>query len=494
MSSAGSLAAIILPYVPDLAPLLADRDVTEIMVNADRSVYEERRGQLVGRPDVILTERGLRTAIENIASDCNQRISSERPRLSARLEDGSRVACVFPPCSVGGPTLTIRKFPRRFTLDELVAVGMLSTDLAEHLAGELASGSNMLIAGAPGAGKTALLNALLATVPMETRVGIIEDTAEIFLDRPNKFTFEARPALQLTDEAPEAVTIGQLVRESLRHRGDLLVLGEIRGEEAWQLLQVLNTGHRGSVSTLHANSAPDALVRFADMVLMAGMALPYANVLRNISRVIRTVVFVAREPVSHTRRVTERLTVEGFDMHTQEFRGELVPVEPETNPRPTQEGTMHPTPRLALLATVALVASMLLTACGGDSPSGPSNTSTNRLAGTWRGDLVITRTGQPAARSATQWTFSGTGVQLDATIQITDPILPTRTIQAATAVMASQTLPAEVTTTGTFLCPGAAPALFSSRGQMTDDQHITASFHGVDCASSPFDGQVALTR
>jgi hypothetical protein len=139
-----------------------------------------------------------------------------------------------------------------------------------------------------------------------------------------------------------------------------------------------------------------------------------------------------------------------------------------------------------------MLATTLLTACGG-SPSGPSDQASNRLVGSWRGDLIISRADRPEVRSATQWAFSGAGVTLQASIQITDPILTDR-IQAATAVLASQTLPAEITTNGTFICTGAAPALFSSRGQMTDNTHIEASFHGVDCAGSPFDGRVALTR
>lgn len=318
MSSPGSLASIILPYIPALGPLLNDQDVTEVMVNHDRSVYVERRGQLVAVPGVELSERGLRTAIENIASDCDLTISHKDPILGARLEDGSRVACVFPPCSVGGPTLTIRKFPRRFTMAELVDAGMLTADLACWLAGELSGGCNILIAGAPGAGKTALLNALLGTVPAETRIGVIEDTAEIWIDQPNLFRFEARPPTR-TDTTILEVSISALVRAALRHRADLLVLGEVRGGEAWDLMQVLNTGHRGSVSTLHANSAEDALIRFADMVLMSGLALPYVSVQRNISRVINAVVYVERNKSTHTRQVTDVITLSGFSMETQQF-------------------------------------------------------------------------------------------------------------------------------------------------------------------------------
>jgi pilus assembly protein CpaF len=226
--------------------------------------------------DRVLETRNLTVAIKNIARACGDEISEHQPILDARLEDGSRVAAMFPPCSVDGPTLTVRKFGRRYTLEDLMKGRMLDEEHASILRAAVQDGRNVLISGGTGTGKTTLLNALAATIPPEDRVVLIEETSEIQLDLPNVVRFEARRAVApLGDEAATpAVTISELVRATLRHRPDRIILGEVRGAEAFDLLQALNTGHRGSLSTIHANSAEHATMRLALCVLAANVGLP----------------------------------------------------------------------------------------------------------------------------------------------------------------------------------------------------------------------------
>ena len=251
----------ILPFLRPIEDLLADPDITEVMVNAGgRRVFVERAGRLQPVPDRVLEPRNLTVAIKNIARACGDEISEHQPILDARLEDGSRVAAMFPPCSVDGPTLTVRKFGRRYTLADLVSGGMLSDEQAWALQTGVIDGRNILISGGTGTGKTTLLNALAATIQPGDRVVLIEETSEIRLDLPNVVRFEARRAVApLGQEAPTpAITIAELLRATLRHRPDRIILGEVRGGEAFDLLQALNTGHRGSLSTIHANSATQA--------------------------------------------------------------------------------------------------------------------------------------------------------------------------------------------------------------------------------------------
>src|SRR6266849_253864 len=236
--------------------------VTEVMVNAGgQRVFVERDGLLAEVPDLVLDERNLKVAIKNIARTCGDEISEAQPVLDARLEDGSRVAAMFPPCSVNGPTLTIRKFTRRYSMEDLVDVRSLTPELASQLQQAVRDRRNILISGGAGTGKTTLLNALAATIPNADRIVLIEETSEIMIDKPNLVRFEARRAqTPLGQEAPlPAVTIADLLRATLRHRPDRILVGEVRGSEAFDLLQALNTGHLGSLSTIHANSAEQAL-------------------------------------------------------------------------------------------------------------------------------------------------------------------------------------------------------------------------------------------
>lgn len=315
----------ILPFLRPIEDLLRDRAITEVMVNdGGRRVFVERDGTMALVPDRVLESRNLTVAIKNIARACGDEISELQPILDARLEDGSRVAAMFPPCAVAGPALTIRKFGRRYTLDDLVDVGTLPATLADRLTEAVATERNMLISGGTGTGKTTLLNALAARIPDADRVVVIEETAEIHLEKPNLLRFEARRAqIPLGHETPlPAVTISDLVRATLRHRPDRIIVGEVRGGEAFDLLQALNTGHLGSLSTIHANSAEQALTRLAHCVLTANVGLPHRSIREAIALAIHLVVHIAR--TGGRRRVASVVAVRGFDAATDRFIAEPV--------------------------------------------------------------------------------------------------------------------------------------------------------------------------
>jgi pilus assembly protein CpaF len=310
----------ILPFLRPIEDLLVDPSVTEVMVNdGGRHVFVERDGALEPVSGRTLEPRNLTVAIKNIARACGDEISDAQPLLDARLEDGSRVAAMFPPCAVAGPALTIRKFTRRYTLDDLVDVGALSPALAAQLAQAVDSQQNILISGGTGTGKTTLLNALAAGIPDADRIVLIEETAEIHLDKPNLLRLEARRAqAPLGHEAPlPPVTIADLVRATLRHRPDRILVGEVRGAEAFDLLQALNTGHLGSLTTIHANSAEQALTRLVHCVLTANVGLPHRSIREAIALAIHLVVHVARR--GSRRRVTEVVGVNSYDGDADRF-------------------------------------------------------------------------------------------------------------------------------------------------------------------------------
>jgi pilus assembly protein CpaF len=304
----------ILPFLKPIDDLLRDPTVTEVMVNAGGGrVFVERNGRLECVLGRTLERRNLTVAIKNIARACGDEISDVQPILDARLEDGSRVAAMFPPCAVAGPALTIRKFTRRYSLDDLVYMGALTPALAAQLMDAVAAQQNILISGGTGTGKTTLLNALAAHIPDGDRVIVIEETAEIHLEKPNILRFEARRAqIPLGQEPPlPPITIADLVRATLRHRPDRILVGEVRGAEAFDLLQALNTGHLGSLSTIHANSAEQALTRLVHCVLTANVGLPHRSIREAIALAIHVVVHVAR--VNGLRRVTEVASVASYD-------------------------------------------------------------------------------------------------------------------------------------------------------------------------------------
>ena len=306
---------VILPFLRPIAHLIEDPDITEIMVNGSRRVFIEREGRLHAVEGVQLDERNLKVAVKNIARALGDDVSDEQPILDARLPDGSRVAAIVPPCSVGGTTLTIRKFQARFfTADELLRIGTITRQQLDVARSAIDARQNILISGGTGTGKTTLLNALVALLPADDRLVLIEDTAELQLQAPNLVRLEARR--QQADLS--AVTIRDLLRATLRHRPDRILVGEVRGGEAFDLLQALNTGHAGTLSTIHANAAAQALSRFTACVLQSGVDLPYAAIRYAIAESLHLVVHLERR--ASQRVVTEMVRVEGYVAEGDRFR------------------------------------------------------------------------------------------------------------------------------------------------------------------------------
>jgi pilus assembly protein CpaF len=281
----------ILPFLRPIEQLILDPDLSEIMINPDGRVFVEREGILCEVKGIALRQKSLSVAIRHIARSVGDDISESNPILDARLPDGSRVAAIFEPCSIGGITLTIRKFhAKRFDLAGLVQVGALTEALAGLLQQAVVDRKNILISGGAGTGKTTLLNALAASIPPDQRVVVIEDTAEIQISAPNQVRLEARRA----QDGIAAVTIRDLLKSTLRLRPDRILLGEIRGPEGFELLQALNSGHSGSLSTIHAASGADALSRLASCVLQSGIQLPYAAIRANVGDAINIVIQIER--------------------------------------------------------------------------------------------------------------------------------------------------------------------------------------------------------
>jgi pilus assembly protein CpaF len=275
-----------------LEPLLADPAVDEVMVNGPESVYVERAGKLSRVPVAFAGEAELMHAIERVLAPLGRRVDEAAPLCDARLADGSRVNVVIPPLSLSGPCLTIRRFRREgFSLRDLVARGTLPAALAELLAVCVAARASILVSGGTGSGKTTTLNALSGAIPGEERIVTIEDAAELRLRQRHVVRLEARPA---NLEGRGEVTIRQLVRNALRMRPDRIVVGEVRGPEALDMLQALNTGHDGSLTTVHANSPTDALRRVETLALMAGVGLPHAAVREQAASAIDVIVHQAR--------------------------------------------------------------------------------------------------------------------------------------------------------------------------------------------------------
>jgi pilus assembly protein CpaF len=275
-----------------LEPLLADPAVDEVMVNGPASVYVERAGRVERVGVEFAGEAELMHAIERVLAPLGRRVDEAAPLCDARLADGSRVNVVIPPLSLSGPCLTIRRFRREgFSLRDLVARGTMPGAVAELLAVCVAARASILVSGGTGCGKTTTLNALSGAIPGEERIVTIEDAAELRLRQRHVVRLEARPA---NLEGRGEVTIRQLVRNALRMRPDRIVVGEVRGPEALDMLQALNTGHDGSLTTVHANSPADALRRVETLALMAGVGLPHAAVREQAASAIDLVVHQAR--------------------------------------------------------------------------------------------------------------------------------------------------------------------------------------------------------
>ena len=304
----------ILPFLKPIEHLILDDSISEVMVNGPDRIFIEKAGFVEPIQGVNLGEKSLMVAVKNIARRLGDDISESKPILDSRLPDGSRVAAVIPPCSVNGVTLTIRKFnARHFGIEELVQAGTLERWLANQLENYILARKNILIAGGTGSGKTTMLNVLGKFIPSDERVLLIEDTSEIHMNQDNLVRFEAR---QSQNGLP-AITIRDLLKASLRHRPDRIILGEIRGGEAFDLLQLLNTGHSGSLSTLHATSARQGLARFTSCVLQSGVDLPYRAIKTNVGDSVNVVVHLERRP--GRRFVSEVVEIHGYDPDRDEY-------------------------------------------------------------------------------------------------------------------------------------------------------------------------------
>ena len=299
---------MILPFLKPIEHLILDDSISEVMVNGPDQVFIEKAGFLQQVKGVSLGDKSLMVAVKNIARRLGDDISESKPILDSRLPDGSRVAAVIPPCSLRGVTLTIRKFnARHFEMQDLINTGTLDRALANRLEDYVLARKNILISGGTGTGKTTLLNILGKFIPEDERVLLIEDTAEIQMAQPNLVRFEARQA----QNGLPAVAIRDLLKAALRHRPDRIILGEIRGGEAFDLLQLLNTGHSGTLSTIHANSARQGLARFTSCVLQSGVELPYRAIKTNIGDSLNVVVQVERRP--GRRFISEVLDINSYD-------------------------------------------------------------------------------------------------------------------------------------------------------------------------------------
>jgi len=275
-----------------LEPLLAAPDITEIMVNRYDEIYVERAGRLWRHPAAFTSEQSVRWVIERIVTPLGRRIDESSPMVDARLPDGSRVHAIIPPVAMKGASLTIRKFPqRRPKMADLIAASSLSDGMAQFLAVCVRMRKSLVVSGGTGSGKTTLLNILSNEIPDGERVVTIEDAAELRLNHDHLVALEARPANQ---EGRGHIDIRELVRNALRMRPDRIVVGECRGAEAFDMLTAMNTGHEGSLTTLHANSPRDALGRLESMILMAGLDLPLSAVREHIAASVDLVVQQAR--------------------------------------------------------------------------------------------------------------------------------------------------------------------------------------------------------
>ena len=326
------ISELLYEYLKPISALLDDPEINEIMINAPTSdaldastVWIERSGRMEQQAITLKTD-DIATAATVIAFHLNASLDAAHPILDSRLPDGSRVAIIVPPCSINGPTMTIRKFQAdRWTLDALLQSGAITADLVATVQSAIDNRQNILIAGGTGTGKTTLLNALATLIPKEDRLLIIEDTAEIQIKLPHIIRFEARNAIHNTTNANKsiaAVTIRDLLKAALRHRPDRIILGEIRGTEAADLLQALNTGHGGTFSTIHANSAYLALERLKDLVIQSAENIKAESAFRSIAHAIHLVLFIERH--QGRRYVKEALRIKGFNTAEGEIITEII--------------------------------------------------------------------------------------------------------------------------------------------------------------------------
>ncbi len=303
------ITAEILGFGP-LQPLLDDDSITEIMVNGPKNIYVERKGKLVRVPVAFEGNDHVMRVIDRIVAPLGRRIDESSPYVDARLPDGSRVNAVIPPISLVGPTLTIRKFSKTpITIEQMIGFGSMTPEAAEFMKACVISRCNIVISGGTGSGKTTLLNVLSGFIPSDERILTIENAAELQLRQEHVVTLESRPA---NIEGRGEITIRQLVVNALRMRPDRIVVGEIRDEAALDMLQAMNTGHDGSMTTAHSNSPRDTLSRLETMTLMAGMDLPVRAIREQIAAAVNLVCHQERMR-DGTRKITHITEVNGME-------------------------------------------------------------------------------------------------------------------------------------------------------------------------------------
>ncbi|MEU1017376.1 CpaF family protein [Streptomyces sp. NPDC005900] len=284
-----------------LEPLLADTSITEIMVNGPDSVFVERAGRVEQLPLRFASNDQLMQTIERIVSTVNRRVDESNPMVDARLPTGERVNVIIPPLALTGATLTIRRFPRAYTLPELIGLGSLDEHMLMLLAAFVRARFNLIVSGGTGSGKTTLLNALSGLIPAHERIITIEDSAELQLQQDHVIRLESRPA---NVEGKGQITIRDLVRNSLRMRPDRIIVGEVRGGETLDMLQAMSTGHDGSLATVHANTAEDALMRLQTLGSMSEVQIPFEALKDQINSAVDVVVQLARHS-DGSRKVSE---------------------------------------------------------------------------------------------------------------------------------------------------------------------------------------------
>ena len=310
---------LILPFFPDeLRELLLDPSISDLMINGTTGVFADRNGVVQHIPLASpYTNERLQAAIERVARILGQDLSSQNPILNTRLPDGSRVAVVGAPSSINGPTLTIRKFNRWYTSDELIASGSLPSHVRNEVVSLMNAKKNGIISGGTGSGKTTLMKALLDHVPEHERLVVIEQPAELKVSHLNAVRWEAVEAIP----GQVAITPSQLLAAALRHRPDRIIMGEIRDECGYDLLQAMNTGHGGTLSTIHAKSAWDALNRLSDLALSARANLNHAFIRSETAEAIDFVLYCERDQTGR-RRVRELVKVNGYTHADQSFQTE----------------------------------------------------------------------------------------------------------------------------------------------------------------------------
>lgn len=291
-----------------LEPLLEDPSITEIMVNGVEDVWVEREGRLQRLGVRFSDETQLYNVIDRIVNRVNRRVDEASPMVDARLPTGERVNVVIPPLALAGPTITIRRFPRLFTMDQLVGLGSLDATAAELLRACVLGRLNVVVSGGTGSGKTTFLNALSASIPVDERIVTIEDSAELVLQQPHTVRLESRPP---NTEGGGAVTIRDLVRNALRMRPDRIIVGEVRGGETLDMLQAMNTGHEGSLTTVHANSPAQSLSRLQTLAAMSDVDVSEASIHDQVNSAVEVVVQLVRQP-DGTRGVSGVVAVPSF--------------------------------------------------------------------------------------------------------------------------------------------------------------------------------------